>query len=178
MKKYQELLIRNARPEEHAAIGQLMVDVYAQLKGFPKQTDQPEYYQLLLDVGKFTEKPETDIIVAKAPEEGLLGAVVYFGDMQYYGSGGIATQEKNAGGFRLLAVHPKARGLGIGKRLTLECIERAKAGYLRQVIIHTTKAMMNAWGMYEAMGFKRSPDLDFMQGALPVYGFRLPILPD
>jgi hypothetical protein len=27
--------------------------------------------------------------------------------------------------------------------------------------------------MYEALGFKRSPDLDFMQGELQVFGFRL-----
>jgi len=27
--------------------------------------------------------------------------------------------------------------------------------------------------MYENLGFKRSEDLDFMQGELPVFGFRL-----
>jgi hypothetical protein len=41
------------------------------------------------------------------------------------------------------------------------------------MIIHTTMAMQTAWRMYESMGFKRSEDLDFMQGDLPVYGFRL-----
>jgi len=34
-------------------------------------------------------------------------------------------------------------------------------------------AMFTAWKMYETMGFKRSEDLDFKQGALPVFGFRL-----
>ena len=41
------------------------------------------------------------------------------------------------------------------------------------MIIHTTIAMQTAWKMYENMGFKRSDDLDFMQEALPVFGFRL-----
>jgi hypothetical protein len=41
------------------------------------------------------------------------------------------------------------------------------------MIIHTTKAMQTAWKMYEDIGFKRSIDLDFMQGELPVFGFRL-----
>jgi hypothetical protein len=27
--------------------------------------------------------------------------------------------------------------------------------------------------MYEKIGFKRAEDLDFMQGELPVFGFRL-----
>jgi len=34
-------------------------------------------------------------------------------------------------------------------------------------------SMQTAWRMYENLGFKRSADLDFMQGELPVYGFRL-----
>ena len=35
--------------------------------------------------------------------------------------------------------------------------------------------MQIAWSMYENLGFKRSKDLDFTQGKLPVYGFRLPL---
>jgi hypothetical protein len=34
-------------------------------------------------------------------------------------------------------------------------------------------AMQTAWKMYENLGFKRSDDLDFTQGELPVFGFRL-----
>ena len=41
------------------------------------------------------------------------------------------------------------------------------------MIIHSTMAMQTAWKMYEKLGFKRSGDLDFIQGELPVYGFRL-----
>jgi len=103
----------------------------------------------------------------------LLAGVVFFGDMQYYGSGGTATLEKNTAGFRLLAVSPQARGLGLGKQLTLKCIERAKELHLNQMIIHTTNAMKPAWKMYEKIGFVRSEDLDFMQGELEVFGFRL-----
>ena len=42
-----------------------------------------------------------------------------------------------------------------------------------QVVIHTTKSMQVAWIIYEKLGFKRSEDLDFMQGTLAVFGFRL-----
>jgi len=93
--------------------------------------------------------------------------------MKYYGSGGTATSEQNACGFRLLAVDPSARGMGIGKLLTNTCIKKAKDKHASQMIIHTTMAMQAAWKMYENIGFKRSEDLDFMQGELPVYGFRL-----
>lgn len=165
--------IRNAAPEEFAAIGSLMTVVYAQLEGFPKPDEQPDYYKMLAHVGDFVYKPGTDIIVAISPDDHIAGAVVFFSDVKYYGSGGTATKELNAAGFRLLAVDPFARGQGIGKLLTNECITRAKNKGLHQMIIHTTKAMQTAWKMYESLGFKRLQDLDFMQGELPVYGFRM-----
>ena len=169
----EKLIIRNANTDEFAAIGQLMVDVYSRLEGFPKQDEQPEYYNLLRNVGEFTKRPGTELLVAVNEEDELLGAVVFFTEMQYYGSGGTATQEPNACGFRLLSVKPQAQGEGIGKRLTEECIARAKSRNTAYLIIHTTKAMMTAWKMYEKMGFRRSFNLDFMQGELPVFGFRL-----
>ncbi len=36
--------------------------------------------------------------------------------------------------------------------------------------------MQVAWAIYENLGFKRSEDLDFMQGELLVFGFRLKYL--
>jgi ribosomal protein S18 acetylase RimI-like enzyme len=72
-----------------------------------------------------------------------------------------------------LAVDHFFRGQGIGRLLTKECIRKAKDKKVTQVIIHTTMAMQTAWNMYLKMGFKRSEDLDFMQGELPVFGFRL-----
>jgi GNAT superfamily N-acetyltransferase len=169
----QTYIVRNANPDEFSVIGKLMVEVYSQLDGFPKEAEQPNYYKMLANVGDLTQKSETELLVAVSPLGKIAGAVVYFGDMKQYGSGGTATLETNAAGFRLLAVSPDARGKGIGKLLTHACIKKAKDGKLNQMIIHTTKAMQTAWGMYEAIGFKRSEDLDFKQGELPVFGFRL-----
>lgn len=165
--------VRNANPDEFSEIGRLMVQVYSQLEGFPRASDQPAYYKMLADVGALTNKPEAELLVAVSPENKIAGAVVYFGDMRYYGSGGTATGEQNSSGFRLLAVSPASRGQGIGKLLTEACIQKAKGKEHNQVVLHTTKAMQIAWKMYEAFGFKRSQDLDFMQGDLQVYGFRL-----
>lgn len=150
-----------------------MVDVYAQLEGFPNESEQPNYYKMLANVGELTTKPETELLIAVSPADEIAGAVVFFGDMKYYGSGGTATKEQNAAGFRLLSVHHTIRGLGIGKLLTQECIRKARAKKLHQIIIHTAMAMQTAWKMYEIIGFKRSSDLDFIQGELPVFGFRL-----
>jgi GNAT superfamily N-acetyltransferase len=150
-----------------------MVKVYSQLEGFPKESEQPNYYAMLANVGSLTTKPGAELLVAISAESKIAGAVVYFADMKYYGSGGTATQEEHASGFRLLAVDPAERGKGIGKLLTTECIRKAKKSKAIQLIIHTTMAMQTAWKMYEQLGFNRSEDLDFMQGELPIFGFRL-----
>lgn len=177
IKKYKmttsNCTIRNAFSSEFIEIGKLLINVYSQLDGFPKESDQPNYYKMLANIGDFTNHPETELLVAVDTNNIILGAVVYFNDMKYYGSGGIATQEQNSAGFRLLGVDTKARGKGIGKLLTQECITKATLNKRKQLIIHSTLAMKTAWQMYENLGFKRSEDLDFMQGDLPVFGFRL-----
>ncbi|NND26804.1 MAG: GNAT family N-acetyltransferase [Flavobacteriaceae bacterium] len=173
IEKHNDYVIREALPNEFEAVGQLMVTVYSQLEGFPSPIEQPKYYKNLREIASFSKQPKVKLLVAINSDKSVLGAVVYFGDMAYYGSGGIATQEKNASGFRLLAVDPKARGLGIGKSLSKACINLAKLEGNSNMVIHSTKAMQIAWSMYESMGFKRSKDLDFIQDDLPVYGFRL-----
>lgn len=169
----QEYIIRKAEPHEFADIGKLMVSVYSQLIGFPKPDEQPGYYQMLANVGELTLKPDTELLIASSNQSRIGGAVVYFSDMKYYGSGGMATQEKNSAGFRLLAVDPSLQGRGIGKLLVNECIRKAREKNLSQIIIHSTKSMQTAWKMYEKLGFNRSEDLDFKQGELSVFGFRL-----
>ncbi len=167
--------VRNAKPSEYEHIGQLMVQVYSGLDGFPKQAEQPSYYETLAKIGEFTKKPGVELLVAVTPKNKIIGGVVYFGNMKYYGSGGAAPLERNASGFRLLAVHPDGRGLGVGKALSLSCIQKAKKKKHKNVVIHTTEFMKVAWKMYEKLGFKRATDLDFLQVKLKVYGFRLKI---
>lgn len=169
----QPFAVRAALRCEHDAIGELLVRVYADLPGFPSPTEQPAYYAMLASVGTLASWPGASLLVASNGHRGIAGAVVYFKNMQFYGSGGIATSERDAAGFRLLAVDPRWRGHGIGTLLTRACIAKARADKRSQVIIHTTMAMQQAWVMYERMGFRRSSDLDFMQGELPVFGFRL-----
>lgn len=165
--------IREIRPEELATLGRLLVDVYSRLDGFPTREEQPQYYAMLANIGQFTQNPGTKVLVALSDSGKVVGGVVYFADMRQYGSGGTATHEKNASGLRLLGVDPESRGLGVGKKLTRACIDLAKANGHAQVVLHTTKSMQPAWKMYEGMGFNRSADLDFVQGELAVFGFRL-----
>ena len=168
-------VIREALPGEYPALGQLLVQVYSTLEGFPGPREMPHYYEMLADIGALARKPGAKLLMAAAGQR-ILGGVVHFADMAQYGSGGTATLEKDASGFRLLAVDPAARGMGVGRALVEACLDLAREDQHTRVVIHTTNAMKTAWRMYEAIGFKRAPDLDFMQGDLQVFGFRFAIL--
>lgn len=164
--------IREALPSEHVELGQLMVDVYSQLEGFPDPEEIPQYYHVLRNVGDFTQHPKTRLFVAVSKTGKVDGGLVYFGDMRYYGAGGDATTSQNAAAFRLLAVDPKTRGKGLGKLLIELCISQARKDGFNYLVIHSTKSMMTAWKMYERMGFVRFPEIDFEQAGVQVFGFR------
>jgi GNAT superfamily N-acetyltransferase len=169
----QQLSIRDLRRSEFNALGRLMVAAYSSLEGFPTPEEQPHYYEMLADIGRFVGKKDARVLVAESADGELIGGVVYFGDMAEYGSGGTATAIGNASGIRLLGIAPRFRGLGAGKALTRACIDLARERGHSQVILHTTQAMRIAWALYERLGFTRSEDLDFLQAGLPVFGFRL-----
>lgn len=171
----QNFKVRRADPKEYERLGQLTVQAYLQLPGMPGLDEQPAYYAMLRDVGARAIRPTIEILVAVTADHELLGGVTFVGDMQYYDSGGTACTHTGSSGIRLLAVKPEARGFGAGRALTAACVRRAVEKGSAQVILHTTRAMETAWGLYERMGFLRSPDLDFRQGRLSVYGFRLSI---
>jgi len=165
--------IRKVKPEEFSRLGQLTVDVYASLPGMPKVDEQPDYYGMLRDVATRVGRSAISVFAAVSDSGELRGSVDFIADMKQYGSGGTASTIANAAGIRLLAVTPECRGQGIGKALTQFCIEQARELGKAKVILHSTKAMATAWTMYERMGFERLAEIDFKQGNLDVFGFRL-----
>jgi GNAT superfamily N-acetyltransferase len=165
--------IRDIQPHEHEPLGKLVVQAYSQLQGFPQQAEQPRYYAMLAQIGAFTLRRAARVLVAASDEGELWGGVVYFGDMSEYGSGGSATLETNASGIRLLGVAPHVQGRGVGRALSMYCINLAREKGHRCVVLHTTQPMRAAWALYESLGFRRAVDLDFLQESLPVFGFRL-----
>jgi ribosomal protein S18 acetylase RimI-like enzyme len=165
--------IRKAYPTEFSLLGELTVDVYASLPGMPSVVEQPDYYGLLRDVAMRAHNPANSVFTAVSDSGELLGTVNFFADMSQYGSDRAASSISNAAGIRYLAVKPERRGGGIGRSLTAYCIGRARELGKSAVILHTTRAMPTAWAMYERMGFQRCAEIDFQQGTLEVFGFRL-----
>lgn len=167
------LIIRNANPEEFDAIGKLMVDAYSALEGFPNAKEIPEYFDTLANIGRLTERPHTELIVAINSHEEVLGAVLYISNPKYYGVSKLDMNFTATSAFRLLAVSNYTRGLGVGRSLINACIEKAKKANHKQLIIHSTEFMVAARAIYAKLGFIRFDDIDFEQDGVEVFGYQL-----
>jgi hypothetical protein len=56
---------------------------------------------MLANIGELTNKPGTELLAAISADGKIAGAVVYFSDMQYYGSGGNSHQRKKCFGVQV-----------------------------------------------------------------------------
>ena len=130
---------------------------------FPPENWEP-YLKDILDLeGRGTE---SDLLVAKFGDR-VLACVSYFppGSKASYPSDAFSERwPSDWAAFRLLAVHPEARGSGVGRLLTVACIDRARDQGAPSLGLHTTAPMKVARSMYERMGFQREPRFDFRPG--------------
>ena len=55
---------------------------------------------------------------------------------------------------RILLVHPRARGLGIGDRLVAGCVDFAAAAGYRRIVLWTNDVLVSARRIYQAHGFE------------------------
>ena len=166
------LIIRRARLDEHVALDQLLVAAYAGLPGMPTAgtTGISCHAGRRADPGR---RPALTVFVATGDAGELFGSIDFIADMTQYGSGSPADTIADAAGIRLLAVNDDFRGKRVGKALTRFCIERAREAGKARLVLHTTRIMQAAWAMYQGLGFVRFPEIDFRQGNLDVFGFRL-----
>ncbi len=85
-------------------------------------------------------------------------------DGEPVGSVFVVRQSKSVAKLRLLIVEPKARGLGLGKRLVEECIAFARAKGYRKLVLWTQSNLAAARHIYQAAGFrlkKKEPHASF-----------------
>ena len=143
--------VRPARPDEYEAIADLTVAVYASLEGGL----HPEYAAILR---RTAERPATaEVLVAVEPAGALLGSLTYVP-----GPGPQASIARDGEAeFRTLVVDPTAQGRGVGRVLVRWCVERATRDGRAALVLSTMPWMRVAHGLYESLGFARTPDRDW-----------------
>jgi ribosomal protein S18 acetylase RimI-like enzyme len=146
--------IRPFEPCDSDALNALALAAFAQYRDVYSDWDT-----LSRGVGSMSALAQSGEIVVAEDEGGrIAGAVAYFGP----------GTEPRADFFhphwpivRMLVVDPAARGQGLGRRLTEECIARARRDGADVIALHTSPAMEVALAMYLRMGFtleRRVPD--------------------
>jgi ribosomal protein S18 acetylase RimI-like enzyme len=147
------MLIRPYDPADADAVNAVALAAFAQYRGV-----YDDWETLSRGVGATSALAEHAELIVAAEDGRVAGAVAYC----------PPGSEPRADFFepgwpiiRMLVVDPAARGKGIGRRLTEECIQRARRDGAEVIALHTSPAMEVALALYLRMGFRlarRVPD--------------------
>jgi ribosomal protein S18 acetylase RimI-like enzyme len=143
--------IRLVRPEELEEVGRLTTEVYVG-EGYIDVGDR--YALELVDTAARAREAEVWVAV----EDGrVLGSVTFCP----VGSAYREIARDDEGEFRMLAVSSSARGRGLGRELVALCVQRSRELGYAGVRMSTMDRMTAAHGVYEGLGFTRSPQDDW-----------------
>lgn len=166
-----EVAVRDARPEERAAVRALTLRAYAEYAAVMAPT---AWAGLDAAVRAALDGDGGEARIVAERGGALLGSVMLFPPAA--DAYGAAAGRAEWPVLRLLAVAPEARGQGIGQALVEECVRRARGMGAAELGLHSSESLRAAIRMYERMGFRRAPERDFRPGGAElVMGFRLPL---
>ncbi|EIJ82272.1 GCN5-related N-acetyltransferase [Bacillus methanolicus PB1] len=157
--------------EDKDLVRQLLIESYRQYE--PDFQNQEVWSEYLGNIAESVDNPDVDrILVAKNGQDIL-------GSLQLFDSSEKAYDRPELNIFspivRLLAVHPKARGRGIAKKLLKESIRYAQSKGAANLYLHSSDKMQKAIQLYEWLGFKRDISKDFHNHDILVKCFRFDI---
>jgi len=146
-----EVVVREARPDEYEALGELTVEAYRAAG----ETEEGYYPELRDVAGRAREVP---ILAAVDAASGrLLGTATYVPGPGPYHEGDFG----EVASMRMLAVAPETQGRGVGRRLVEACVDRARAAGRPGLALYTRPFMAAAQRLYESLGFRRVAELDW-----------------
>jgi ribosomal protein S18 acetylase RimI-like enzyme len=157
--------VRRARPEEYATIGAVTIAAYEPfLVGV-----EDDYRRHLLDAAARDREAEVWVATPDDAEE-ILGNVTICPS----GSSWRELAKDGEGEFRMLAVAPSAQGRGVGGALARLVVERFRSEGASAIVLSSLVSMSGAHRIYDRLGFRRAPDLDWEpEPGIALLAFRL-----
>lgn len=161
-----EIVVREARPEDDAAVGEILVSGYL-----------TRYAQKMPEV-VLTERRKAELrdVASKRKEALVLVAELdgrVFGTVAVWAPGAKASEAWLPGAcdLRHLAIAPSAQGKGLSKPLLEEAERRARQMGAKYVCLHVRRGNKGVAALYMARGYVRAPegDLDLPEVLLDAY---------
>jgi ribosomal protein S18 acetylase RimI-like enzyme len=146
--------IREARPEEFAAVADLTEAAYRAVG----DDVLDEYVEELRDVPARAAAACPVLVAIDGETGGLLGTVTY---VPGPGNPFAEAERDDEAGFRMLAVSTAAQGRGVGRALVEAVVARARDDGRKGIAIYTRPSMAAAHRLYASLGFSRDPDRDW-----------------
>ena len=146
------MIIREARPDEYVAVGELRVAAYRALGLLPEGSG---YAETLRGFG-FADGCVVLVAISEAGS-GTLGTIT----LEPFGPASELARDETEADIRAFAVAPQAQGQGVGRNLLVAVIECAGKRGMCRLRLCTRPAMQAAQHLYTGTGFSRTPDLDF-----------------
>ncbi|HEU5420956.1 MAG TPA: GNAT family N-acetyltransferase [Streptosporangiaceae bacterium] len=145
-------VIREARPDEMPAVGELRVAAYS-AGGFLSSPDTG-YALRLRTLG--TDSRAT-IFVAVEPGGEIVGTIM----LQCWPDAEEVVTAEGEAEIRALAVAPGAQRGGVGRQLLTALVDRAASLGVQNLLLCTLPEMRAAHRLYEQAGFRRLPERDW-----------------
>jgi ribosomal protein S18 acetylase RimI-like enzyme len=147
-----QITVRPIVPSDYPAISRITLDAY---QGNRDDLGD-DYREELQDVAR--RAAVCPVLVAAGRDGTVLGAVAYVPGPDNPMS---ELERDGEAGIRMLAVDPAAQGLGVGRALTVACIDHARRAGRSGMALYTRPANVAAQGLYESLGFIRDADRDW-----------------
>ncbi len=139
------MTIRDFQAGDAAVVNAIALAAFQQYQG--RYNDWPAF---LRNVGAMSTLAKASEVIVALTDGRISGAVGYVGPNLPK----PAHFDPSWAIIRMLVVDPAARGRGLGRALTLECIRRAERDRSAVIALHTSPFMTVALEMYQRLGFQ------------------------
>ena len=149
------MLIRDFVPRDAPAVNAVALAAFEQYRDH-----YADWAAFSPSVGSMASLAEHGELIVAELEDRIAGAAVYFGPA----AAKPPLFDPQWAIIRMLVVDPAARGRGLGRALTHECIGRAERDRAEAIALHTSPIMHVALRMYLRLGFA------LYREASPIFG--------